>query len=149
MLCVLGIVNKIFKGTFFLFHMKTKILLDTNFIIACIIHKIDILDGLRRLFYLYDTIIPKQVMHELKELSQDEGAKREDREAAMVALEILRNKKVIFLDLNESNTDKGIINFAEANKNVVVATLDRELKNSMEGKARILVVRDKKKMEIV
>ena len=145
-------VNKIFKGTFFLFHMKTKILLDTNFIIACVNQKIDFLEGIKRLFYLYDIIIPKQVMNELRKISDDDSGSREDREGAMVAIEILKSKRINgikFLDLKEENTDKAIIDFAEANKNSVIATLDKELKESLKDKARILIIRDKKKIEVL
>ena len=152
MLCVSIIVNKIFKGAFFLFHMKTNILLDTNFIIACVNQKIDFLEGIKRLFYLYDIIIPKQVMSELRKISDDDSAKREDREGAMVALEILKSKRINgikFPDLKEENTDKAIIDFAEANKNSVIATLDKELKESLKDKARILIIRDKKKIEVL
>src|SRR3989344_1047401 len=143
MLCVLGIVNKIFKGAFFLFNMKTNILLDTNFIIACVSQKIDFLEGIKRLFYLYDIIIPKQVMNELRKISDDDSNSREDREGAMVAIEILKSKRINgikFPDLKEENTDKAIIDFAEANKNSVVATLDKELKEALNDKARILAI---------
>jgi len=146
------VVNKIFKGTFFLFHMKTNILLDTNFIIACVNQKIDFLEGIKRLFYLYDIIIPKQVMNELRKISDDDSGSREDREGAMVAIEILKSKRINgikFLDLKEENTDKAIIDFAEANKNSVIATLDKELKESLKDKARILIIRDKKKIEVL
>ena len=145
-------VNKIFKGTFFLFHMKTNILLDTNFIIACVNQKIDFLEGIKRLFYLYDIIIPKQVMNELRKISDDDSNSREDREGAMVAIEILKSKRINgikFPDLKEENTDKAIIDFAEANKNSVVATLDKELKEALNDKARILAIRDRKKIEIL
>ena len=145
-------VNKIFKGAFFLFHMKTNILLDTNFIIACVNQKIDFLEGIKRLFYLYDIIIPKQVMNELRKISDDDSGSREDREGAMVAIEILKSKRINgikFLDLKEENTDKAIIDFAEANKNSVIATLDKELKESLKDKARILIIRDKKKIEVL
>ena len=132
--------------------MKTKILLDTNFIIACVNQKIDFLEGIKRLFYLYDIIIPKQVMNELRKISDDDSGSREDREGAMVAIEILKSKRINgikFLDLKEENTDKAIIDFAEANKNSVIATLDKELKESLKDKARILIIRDKKKIEVL
>ena len=132
--------------------MKTNILLDTNFIIACVNQKIDILEGIKRLFYLYDIIIPKQVMNELRKISDDDSAKREDGEGAMVAIEILKSKRINgikFPDLNEENTDKAIVEFAEKNKNVVVATLDRELKEALKDKAKILTIRDKKKIEVL
>ena len=132
--------------------MKTNILLDTNFIIACVNQKIDFLEGIKRLFYLYDIIIPKQVMNELRKISDDDSGSREDREGAMVAIEILKSKRINgikFLDLKEENTDKAIIDFAEANKNSVIATLDKELKESLKDKARILIIRDKKKIEVL
>lgn len=132
--------------------MKTNILLDTNFIIACVNQKIDFLEGIKRLFYLYDIIIPKQVMNELRRISDDNSGSREDREGAMVAIEILKSKRINgikFPDLKEENTDKAIVEFAEANKNSVVATLDKELKESLKDKARMLIIRDKKKIEIL
>lgn len=91
-------------------------------------------------------------MNELRKISDDDSAKREDREGAMVALEILKSKRINgikFPDLNEENTDKAIINFAKENKNVVVATLDRELKEILKDKVKILLIRDKKKIEVL
>jgi len=132
--------------------MKTKILLDTNFIIACVNQKIDFLEGIKRLFYLYDIIIPRQVMNELRNVSEDDSSSREDREGAMVAIEILKSKRINgikFPDLNEENTDRAIMDFAGANKNAVVATLDKELKEALKDKAKILSIRDKKKIEIL
>jgi len=44
-------------------------------------------------------------------------------------------------------TDKKIINFANENKDIVVGTLDREIKNKTENQK--IIIRQKKRIEIV
>ena len=137
--------------------MKTKILLDTNFILYCIEQKIDIFESIKKLFYLYDIIILKQVIDELRDVSEDDKESVADRQAAFVALEILKNKNgnIKFPNLEESgekNADKSIVNFAKENKNVVVATMDKELRENLQEKApeaKILAIRQKSKLEIL
>jgi rRNA-processing protein FCF1 len=51
------------------------------------------------------------------------------------------------IDLKENYVDKAIIDFANENKDVTVATLDREIKKSIQNMK--VVIRGKKKLEII
>lgn len=116
--------------------MKTCIL-DTNFILTCIKQKIDFFEELR--FMGLQILIPCQVLKELENLSK----KRED---AKLALKFLRLNRPKLIDLKGKTVDKAIINYARSNKEVVIATLDKEIKNKVLSK---VVIRGKKKLEIL
>ena len=49
------------------------------------------------------------------------------------------------IDLENKNTDKGIINFSKNNK-IVIASLDKEIKKKAKG--RKIVIKEKKRLEI-
>lgn len=127
--------------------MKT-ILLDTNFILTCVKQKIDFFEDIK--FMGMKIIIPKQVLNELK-IIVNSKKKLHFRKDSELCLKIIEKEKKSFkeIDLSEygKNTDKGIKNFAEKNKNIIVATLDKELKNKIKN--RKLVIREKKNLEII
>ncbi|PIO08720.1 hypothetical protein COU59_00395 [Candidatus Pacearchaeota archaeon CG10_big_fil_rev_8_21_14_0_10_34_12] len=119
-----------------------KALLDSSFIITCVKQKIDFFEDLTMLGLRI--LIPQQVTAEIKKLSsRDENAK--------LTLKVLENEKESFERLNlekyGKTTDKKIINFANENRDVLVATLDKDIKQKIEnGK---IVIRGKKKIEVV
>ena len=121
-----------------------EVVLDTNFILTCLKEKID--------FFLAEEFgeiaIPIQVLEELDSL-HDKGELKE-RELAELASDIIEKKKGKFkvIDLKKKFVDSGIIKYAEGKK-VIVATLDAELKNKLKGKAKILTIRARKKLEVV
>jgi len=110
-----------------------KVLLDTNFILSCIQNKIDFFEMLAE----YKILIPKQVIRELEKLNED------------FAIKVLEKHKHFFdiISFETNYVDKGIINFSRENPNVIVATLDKDLKNKIKNQK--LVIRGKKKLEIV
>ncbi len=110
-----------------------EVILDTNFILTCIRQKIDFFEELK--LQGYQILIPKQVIEELKKL----GGK--------LSLELLKKNKFKKIDLKGKNVDKAIINFARKNPNVIIATLDREIKNKIKNPK--LIIRGKKKLEII
>jgi len=116
--------------------MSKKVLLDTSFILSAIRNKIDFLDGIKNLGLT--PIIPKQVLVEVKGLAK---LKIESE----LALKLL--KKVKIIDLKTKNTDKGIINYAKKNPNLIIASLDREIKKQLKNQK--LIIRKKKKLEIL
>jgi rRNA-processing protein FCF1 len=116
--------------------MKTCIL-DTNFILTCIKQKIDFFEELR--FMGLQVAVPKKVLKELESLSK----KKPD---AKLALRFLRSNRPKLIDLKGKTTDKALINYAKANKNITIATLDREIKSKVPSK---VVIRGKKKLEVL
>lgn len=116
------------------------VLLDTNFILTCIKQKIDFLGQLE--LEGFQILIPKQVIDEIARLSKT-------REETNLALKILEKNRIKFkkIDLRDKNVDEAIIKFAKENKDVIIATLDRELKRKIKNPK--LVIRGKKKFEII
>jgi len=108
-------------------------LLDTNFIITCIKQKIDFFEELY--FRGYQIIIPDKVIDELKKLKQT---------SVLKLLEKNNFKEII---LAGKNTDNSIINYANKNPEILVATLDKELNNKLKN--RKIIIRGKKKLEVV
>lgn len=108
-------------------------LLDTSFIITCIKQKID--------FFQYlesegiQILIPLQVIRELKKLN------------AKLALRLLNKHKFKKIDLGVNNVDKGIINYAKKHNDVIIATLDRDIKSKVKNPK--MVVRGRKKLESI
>jgi len=121
-----------------------KAVLDTNFILTCVKQKIDFLDEIK--FRGIEILIPEEVLEEIKRIT-DFGKKLHFRENAKLALKILDKGEFKKIKLGTAEVDKGLINFAEKNKDVIIATLDRELKRKI--KKPKLVIRGKKKLEII
>ncbi|MDP2672192.1 MAG: PIN domain-containing protein [Nanoarchaeota archaeon] len=108
-------------------------LLDTNFILTCIKQKIDFFEEL----YLqgYQIIIPDGVIDELKKLKQTS------------ALKLLEKSNFKKITLTGKNVDNAIINYANRNPEIFVATLDRELQKKFKNQK--IIIRGKKKLEII
>lgn len=125
--------------------MKQTIL-DTSFMLTCVRQKIDFFEELGNKGF--ELLIPVQVVREIKGLAES-GKKLHIRENAKLTLRILEKRKDNFkkTDIKNKNVDKGILQFAKKNPGVVVATLDREIKQKTKNPK--LVIRGKKKLEIV
>lgn len=119
-----------------------KILLDTSFILSCIRNKIDFIEELQ--LSGRKILLPIQVIGELKNIAKK--GKCKFRQEAEFALKILEHSKFEKIDLLEKNVDKGIKKFAEKDKSVIIATLDRKVK---KPKSRNMVITKKKKIEII
>jgi|TARA_B100000315_G_C14386494_1_gene499890 rRNA-processing protein FCF1 len=127
--------------------MKT-ILLDTNFILTSLKEKIDFFEDIKLMGL--KIIIPKQVINELKTITKSKK-KLHFREQSELALKLLEKNRKSWMKKDLStygrNTDKGIINFANKNKRIIIATLDRELKKKIKNPT--LIIRAQKKLEII
>ena len=108
-----------------------KIILDTSFILTCLKQKIDFFEELVG----EEILIPIQVINEIKRFDNK------------LALRLLEKNKFQKIDLGKGHTDKRIIKLAKENPNVIVATLDKEIKNKTKNQK--LIIRGKKKLEIV
>ncbi len=120
-----------------------QVLLDTSFILTGIRNKIDFIEELT--FQGLNIIIPKQVIQEIERITKSKKKLR-FRDEATLALKLLEQSKFKKIDLKTKNTDNGIVAYSKEN-DVIVATLDKELKQKVKGQR--LVIRGKKKLEIV
>ena len=115
-----------------------QVLLDTNFIITCVKQKIDFFVDLQ--FLGLKVLIPKQVIVELKGLKIS-GAK--------FALKLLEKNKFGEIDIGNGEVDKRIKLFADKNPEILVATLDKELREQIKKNNKMIIIKSKKKLEIV
>ena len=120
-----------------------QILLDTSFILTSIRNKIDFIEELT--FKGLKILVPKQVLQEITRITKSKKKLRFRDEAAL-ALKVLENSEFKKIDLKSKNTDNGIVKYSE-DHDVIVATLDRELKRNVKGQR--LIIRGKKKLEII
>lgn len=124
------------------------IIIDTNFIITCVRQKIDLFKQLEELFGKPRIFIPQQVIDELKLLSEKKILKIKDKEAAKLALDIIKTNLVFIIDLETKNVDAGIIKYTNKN-NVYLATLDKELKSKIKNsQVKFLTIRQKSRIII-
>ncbi len=119
-------------------------ILDTNFIVTCARQKIDFFEEIPLMGI--QIIIPRQVTKEIKKLAEFKDSAK-TREEADLALKILKRNKFKSIKLKYNEVDKGIIAFAQENPEVIIATLDKDLKKSIIN--RKLVIKDMKKLEVI
>ena len=128
-----------------------KIILDTNFLVYCVKQKIDYLYEIDNLAIEKPTLIVlSSVIDELERL-KEEVKKRSDRDAFSLALSMLQNyvkKKKIKILRTDEEADRAILNLSEKDE-IIVATADKELKKALKGKAKLLVIRGRKKLELL
>ena len=120
-----------------------QVLLDTSFILTSIRNKIDFISELP--LKGLSVLVPKQVISEIENIAESKKKLR-FREEAKLALKILEKSKTRKIDLKSKNTDNGIVKYSKEH-NVIVATLDREIKKKVQGQR--LVIRGKKNLEII
>lgn len=131
------------------------VILDTNFLLYISKNKIDFVREIDKLCdFAYDLIIPKQVLDELHKISKGKDKKRKDKVAADLALQILgriaEKDGVLVMDVKGRDADEAIVNIVKKNHNkeVIVATMDKELKKRLK-KIKIISVRQKKYLEFI
>ena len=120
-----------------------KVILDTNFILTCIRQKIDFFEEINLMGL--QILIPEQVLTEIKRISESKKKLR-FREEARLSLKLLGKSKFTKVDLKSKNTDNGILKYSKE-QDIIVAALDKELKQKVKGQK--LVIRGKKKLEII
>ena len=122
-----------------------KIILDTNFILTCIKNKIDFLEA--EDFGIL--VIPEQVLAELKKLRERDKSKN-SKNAELAVKIISKNKdKLKTICLDRKFVDAGIKNYVNNNRNVIIASLDKSLKKELKNKAKFLVIKNMKRLEVV
>lgn len=122
--------------------MKQTIL-DTNFILTCVKQKIDFFRDIPNMGI--QILIPKQVIEEIKRVANS-TKKLKFRDDAKLAQVILEKNKFTQIDIRGKYVDRGLIKYAKEHPRLIIATLDREIKNKTTNSK--LVVRGKKKLEV-
>ena len=122
--------------------MKQAIL-DTNFILTCVKQKIDFFRDIPNMGL--DILIPTQVIEEIKRVANS-TKKLRFRDDAKLAQVILERNKFKEIDIRGKYVDKGLIKYAAEHPRLVVATLDRDIKNKVTNSK--LVIRGMKKLEL-
>mgnify|MGYP001585621188 CR=1 FL=1 len=110
-----------------------QVILDTSFIITCVRQKIDFFEEIK--FMGMEILIPREVIEELK------------KKQAKTALKLIEKSSFKETSLRTKNVDNGIIKVAKENPEMIVATLDAEIKTSVKNHK--LVIRGKKNLEII
>ena len=115
------------------------VLIDTNFILTCVKQKIDFFEWFK--LKGIKIIIPLEVMNELKMLKG--RSKSILALHAKFALSLLKKNKFKEIDLKGGDkADKVIIKFARENPDIIIATLDREMKEHIKNK-KVTIMRGK------
>lgn len=113
-----------------------KVVLDTNFIIEAMKRKIALFEE------FYDFIILESVILELKEISENRNETTKNKQAASLALEIIKRNKIKII-VSNGYADNEIIRLVEK-EGFILASMDRELKDKLKGKARFMSIKGKK-----
>ncbi|MBI2451507.1 hypothetical protein HYV50_00340 [Candidatus Pacearchaeota archaeon] len=119
-----------------------EVVLDTNFIISCLIKKVDFLGQLRELGL--KPVVPREVLQEMKDLKRESKVSRYERSAVDMAFEIFEKENVKKIKIGGKNVDDGLIK--KGRQGVFIATLDRVVKVKVPNK--VVLLGDKKKLEI-
>lgn len=124
-----------------------EIILDTNFILACIENKSDFFDLERE----GEIVIPREVVDELEEICEEGDL--EKRQQAEVAIKIIAKSKdkIIAINLDNSYVDGGIESYIQEHteKEFALGTLDKKLMARLKGKARFVSLVNRKKFVVV
>jgi len=126
-----------------------KILLDTNFILTCVKQNTHFDSAADELIdEKIEWVVPQDVLNELGYLKDKSGMKIADKKAAEISFEVLQNlnPEIVKLPGKNPNVDIKIVNYI-ADKDIVLATLDKGLKDRVKNK--ILTIRGKKNLEII
>ena len=101
-----------------------EVLLDTNFVISCILKRIDFMDELKNLGFT--PVLPREVLQELKDLKKNKSSPAE-RAAIEVAFEIFEKEKIRKTKIGGTSVDNALI--TKGQMGIYIATLDAGIKN--------------------
>ena len=108
-----------------------EVLLDSNFIIGCVKHKVDFVSELKEKGFR--VLLPKEVFEELKDLRLNSAP--QTRAAIEVALEMIEKRKPEKMTLGTKTVDEGLIDHGK--KGRYIATMDNVIKRSVPNKIGI------------
>ena len=123
-----------------------KIILDTNFLMIPIQFKVDIFSEFERLMEgQYELWIMEGTERELKKVAKNKGKKGIP---ARLALKIIKKNNIKVLKSKKDHVDDAIVEIAD--KNTIVATNDKKLRQQLKDKnVKIIYLRGKKYLELM
>jgi len=123
-----------------------KIFLDTNFLIYCIQQKIPFIEQIEeKIHEKYELIVLDKVMNELEMIKSRSNIK--EKQAAKLALDLIKSSKNFKIIRGEGkNADDSLVEFDY--KDVVIASLDRELRKRFKN-ACFLTIKRKKYLDFI
>ena len=121
-----------------------KAILDTSFILTAVRQKIDFFYDLKTTGF--KILIPDIVLREIETISKS-NKNSSRRENAKLTMKVIKKGKYEKIKLSGKRVDESIIRLAKSDPEVVVATLDREIKSKIKNSK--LVIRQKKRIEVV
>jgi rRNA-processing protein FCF1 len=110
-----------------------QIVIDTNSLIYAAKEKIDVITELKKMGFT-KIIIPNEVLKELEFIQTDKKQKGADKNAAKLALQIIKFSKVDTIYLGKGHPDDKILEFA-VSKNFSVLTNDKILKKRLKAES--------------
>ncbi|MBN1545011.1 nucleotide-binding protein [Candidatus Woesearchaeota archaeon] len=125
------------------------IILDTNFLLIPAQFKVDIFSEIQKIMEVpYELCIVDRTLEELDKLK--DSASGRDKQAARLALQLLKAKEVRSLKTEKNlNTDKLIVELAKP-ADFIVATQDMALKDVLKRKSvQLIVLRQKKYLKLI
>jgi hypothetical protein len=125
-----------------------RVLLDTNFLMIPAAFRVDIFAELERIMHEpYEVCILDRTVDELRKITETQRGK--DKDAARLALELARHKRVKIIITKENKVVDDLIAQIANSKSFIVATQDRELKNKLKAKrVPLIVMRQKKYLKL-
>lgn len=119
-----------------------KIILDTNFLLIPIQFKVDIFSEIDRIcLFKYKLYIVDKTIDELKGIEEKQKGKH--KEAARVALQLLKKKDIGVIKTEEGKVDDLILGLLD--KDCILATQDEILrKRALKKRASVIVLRSKR-----
>ena len=126
-----------------------KILLDTNFLMICYQSKVDIFSEIERICsFRYKIYVLDKSIDELKSIIERQKGK--NKEAAKIALQLLKIKDVNIIKTNSKKQTDDIINDLASEEGYIVATQDKDLKRKLVNQgATVIALRQKKLLIMV
>jgi len=119
-----------------------KIVLDTNFLLIPGQLRVDIFEEIQRISdFNYELFIFEKTEKELENILKNGNLK--DKTAAKIAKSLIKIKKIgILKGNNDLYVDEQIVEFAEKNQDVIIATQDLGLKKKLKN-AKLIVLKNK------
>ncbi len=110
-----------------------EVLLDTNFIISCVLKRIDFIPELESMGFR--VVMRREVLEEMKDLRKEDKTSHRERQAIDVAFQLLEESGVKKVKVGGKYVDDGLVK--KANEGAYIATLDRELKHKVANRVLI------------
>ena len=128
---------------------KTKIILDTNFLLIPAQFNVDIFSEFKRVCdFKYELCIMEGSLEELEKIQKDENQKGSDKRAAKMALLLLKKQEHKIIKSGIEHVDDAIIDYCKKHE-CAVATQDALLKKRLKEHGRkIIILRSRKFLKI-